>query len=310
MVKATKAQNGRAGRPAGGPARFIVLAGARTGSNMLVQALDSSPHMRCFGEVFNAALDHISYGVDGYDNFNARDRSLRDRDAVAFLRKRVFKRPPAGVRAVGFKLLYAQDAGFADLLDHLTADEGLRVLHLRRRNLLRTLVSWKIANGTGLWVQNGASPLDDAFSLTNARRAARHPLRAAAALRRRLRLRASSTNERPQATLSRDECMTLFGYVQRQEARYDMLFAGHPKRTLYYEDIVAAPEQELGVVQEFLAVTPQPLTVTARRQNPEPLRDLLANYDELRAAFRATPYAPFFEEREAAVPQSFAATTS
>ena len=32
-----------------------------------------------------------------------------------------------------------------------------------------------------------------------------------------------------------------------------------------------------------------------RRQNPEPLRELLANYDELYEAFRGTPYAAFFD---------------
>jgi hypothetical protein len=64
---------------------------------------------------------------------------------------------------------------------------------------------------------------------------------------------------------------------------------------VFYEDLVARPEL-FDDVQSFLGIDHAPLPVASRRQNPEPLRDLLSNYDELRAAFVGTEYAGFFEE--------------
>ena len=46
--------------------------------------------------------------------------------------------------------------------------------------------------------------------------------------------------------------------------------------------------------QSFLGVEPQVLTVGLRKQNPDDLRALIENYDELREAFADTEYGEFF----------------
>lgn len=276
--------------------RFIVLAGARTGSTMLVQALNSSSHIRCFGEVFNADVDFIPFGVDGYDNFSVRERALRDQDVGAFLQQRIFCRAPEGTRAVGFKLLYGQGRQFPGLLQRLIDDSEIRVLHLRRRNLLRSLVSWKIAETTGVWVQDQGFALANALTPANALRAARHPFRAATSLWRRWRLAvAPRETRRAKVTLTKDECATLFEYIQAHEANSETFFDAHPKLTLFYEDLLDRHDDVFNQVQSFLGVQPAPLAATSRRQNPEVLRDLLANYDELYDAFRGTRYTAFFD---------------
>ncbi len=86
--------------------RFIVLAGGRTGSNMLVQALNSSPSITCFGEILNRQIEFVGFNVDGYDNFGGKDRALRDRDFNEFLSQRIYCLHPEEIRAIGFKLLY------------------------------------------------------------------------------------------------------------------------------------------------------------------------------------------------------------
>ncbi len=87
----------------------------------------------------------------------------------------------------------------------------------------------------------------------------------------------------------------MFRYMQNREAHFDNFFRGHPSLALFYEDVIERPDEEFSRAQAFLDAEPAPLTVTSRRQNPEPLRDLLENYDELRDAFRDTPHAAFFE---------------
>ncbi len=87
---------------------FIILSDARTGSTMLAQALNSSPHITCFREVFNFLHDFIQSDVEGYDNFSETDLLLRRRDPVRFLDERIFGHYPEGVRAVGLKFHYGQ----------------------------------------------------------------------------------------------------------------------------------------------------------------------------------------------------------
>ena len=259
---------------------------------MLVRALNSSSRIRCFGEVFNGELDFVPFGVEGYDDFDRRDRELRERDHAAFLSRRIYGSTPEGIEAVGFKLLYGQERDFPGLREALLDDRELRMVHLRRRELLRTVVSWKIATTTGVWVEGTQS----AVSQANALRAVRHPLRAAASLAKRLRAKVGpAAGQTAPVTLTHDECDGWFRFVQTQEVAFESAFESHKRWTLYYEDIMERPEREYRQLLEFLGMRPEKLSVATRRQNPEPVRDLVANYDELREAFAGGPYASLFD---------------
>lgn len=63
---------------------------------------------------------------------------------------------------------------------------------------------------------------------------------------------------------------------------------------MFYEDLVEQRQDVLRKTQSFLGVAPTPLSVTLRKQNPEPLRQLIANYDELYEAFKDAPEAAYF----------------
>jgi hypothetical protein len=76
---------------------------------------------------------------------------------------------------------------------------------------------------------------------------------------------------------------------------FDNLFEKHPKLTVFYEDIIDQRERIYDQVQAFLGVEPQRLTETTHQQNPEPLRQLLENYEELYEAFRDSPHAWMFQ---------------
>ena len=252
---------------------------------MLVQALNSSPNITCFGELFNWQMDFVGFNVPGYDNFDGQDNALRDRDFEAFLRERVYCQHDQETQAVGFKLLFAHVSGFPRLAERLAGDTEIRVLHLRRRNLLRALLSSTIAQTTGVWVE------DRRLTLANVRTAVRHPLRVAARLRRPL-LRPKAS--RVKTALSAEQCRKFFKKMQWNADVLDELFREHQKFTLFYEDLLEHREEVLGQAQAFLGVEPTRLTVTMRRQNPEPLPELLENYDELYTAFRSTPHAWMF----------------
>ncbi len=276
--------------------RFVLVCDARTGSTMLIQALNSNPHITCFGAIFNTIVDFVDFSVDGYDNSSAHDRELRDQDPVAFLRGRVYCQHPEKTRAVGFKYRYGQASHFPGLLEHLAEDAEIRVLHLRRHNLLRSLLSAKIVLMTGVWFQERGPSLASKLTVANALRILRHPARGPAAVRRLLwPSEAPSKGRRSPVTLSAEECLAHFRTVEAQAAHYDELFKAHPKFTVYYEDFLDHQGDTFKRVQSFLGVEPRPLTVTMRRQNPEPLGELIENYDELYEAYKDSPHAWMFE---------------
>jgi hypothetical protein len=261
---------------------------------MLAQALNSSPHIICFREVFNFVHDFVQFDVEGYDNFNARDMALRSQDPIRFLEERVFGRHPdrVGVGAVGFKLHYGQSWGFPGLLERLTGDTAIRVIHLRRRNLLRMLVSLKLARATGVFMEDSRRKITPGNLWT----AVRHPGKAAVRLRRRLRPpEAARKGSRPRVAVAPEE---LFDFIVRTRIRsgnWDELFHAHPKLEVFYEDLLDRREAVFAEAQPFLGVEAAPLTVSLRKQNPEPLRELVENFDELYDAFKHAPEAAYFD---------------
>ena len=63
-----------------------------------------------------------------------------------------------------------------------------------------------------------------------------------------------------------------------------------------YEEMAREPQSIFGQLQEFLGVQEQTLTYSQQPLNVAPMRELLANYDELREAFRDTQYAWMFTD--------------
>jgi hypothetical protein len=157
------------------------------------------------------------------------------------------------------------------------------------------LVSKRIADQTGVWVDNRTGTLHSRLTRRNAMRAARHPLRALSRLWKLSRAEPRGKALRSRVSLSREECLTFFEERQREAAYHDELFAAHPKLTVYYEDLIHHRRRTLDEIQTFLGLRPQALIPTTRRQNPEPLRELVAGYDDLREALRDTEYAAFFD---------------
>lgn len=273
--------------------RFIILSGPRTGSNLLALALNSHPEVTCFGEVFNFTLDFVTFNVEGYDNLDPADLALQRRDPQQFLRERIFGKHPNGTRAVGLKYHYGQLWGHQALQDGLTGDKGLRVLHLRRRNLLRAMLSLKIAEQTGVWVV----PTGRKLTLANVGKAFRHPGWAAQKLSALLpRMETAKSRAPAGVSISPEE---LYEYIIRMEitrAKFDDLFREHPTQTILYEDLQRDCQAVFDQTQAFLGVKPRPLAVALQKQNPQPLRELLANYDELHKAFGSGDHGWMFED--------------
>ncbi len=115
--------------------KFVVVTRARTGSNLLISLLNSHPQVDARGEMF---------------------REMKGQSVESRL-DRVFRRRPRRIEAVGFKIFYYHplDDHHSQVWDRLCSMDDLYILHLKRRNVLRTVTSRKLAGSTDIWLDKG-----------------------------------------------------------------------------------------------------------------------------------------------------------
>ncbi len=137
--------------------KFIILGTARTGSNFLRSLLNSHKHVIAFGEIFSD-YNAIDWQLPVYKFRSNRVLTLIQNDPTAFLESKVFRNYPRYVSAVGFKIFYnhAQNENWKPVWLHLK-DMGVRVIHIKRKNLLKTYLSEQKAFKTGEWINTSGS---------------------------------------------------------------------------------------------------------------------------------------------------------
>lgn len=242
--------------------RFIILGWARTGSNFLRGLLNSHPQIVAFNEIFRD-YNTIDWGLPGYTSNSPKLLSLIQSDPIKFLETQLFRPFPLQILAVGFKIFYyhAQDDGWQAMWPYLRDMKDLRIIHIKRRNLLKTFLSEQRAWKTGSWVDTSGRESNQAS-----------------------------------VTLDHDECLRQFTTMRDQERKFDDFFENCLKIQVIYEDLAGDYVHEMERVQNFLGVTSETLKPSTFKQRKQPLSQAISNYDELKEAFKNTPWAEFFEE--------------
>jgi LPS sulfotransferase NodH len=234
---------------------FIILCAARTGSTMLRQLLDSHPEVCCYGEIMASAVT-----PDHWESAARIRRKVLERYPQGprqFLRE--FGTDPAECKAVGFKIKYEElvRADYAWLLDWLTDHREVRVIHLRRENRLKRLISEMIA-----------TRVHGVFNVQSER-----DLPAAAKVR-----------------LTAAECLDDFARTEAREASFRESFRDHAMLETTYEAVVGNRDGVRERMAHFLGVAPAHLTTPTLKINADDVRQVLENYEILADAFRGTAY--------------------
>jgi LPS sulfotransferase NodH len=267
--------------------RFMLLATARTGSNLLSSLLSAHPSIKMYGELFN--LDTLPQKT----LLEALD------DPVAYLRKRLYKPHRPEIAAVGFKMFYDHlkkdyfdkpvelsdvservrsktldfaryietnypwpilSRRFQDTWNVLIEDRDLAVIHLRRKNGLDTLISLKTAFVTGqFWSLNTGGEAKTTIHLTP------------------------------------EECRHYFQRVDALAEETEAAFAQHRTLDLTYEDLQGSRDRELARIARFLHVPEAPVSTRMQKQIRFPASDVVANYTELKDCFKQTKWHAFFD---------------
>ncbi len=247
-----------------GRVRFVVVGAARTGTSLLVSLLNANRECLCGGELFNEALvaeDIIPWrGLEESRRGELLD--LRHVDAAKFWDSLSADEISPGRRAVGFKLLYWHGLERPSLLESLTADKSLRVIHITRRNLLRRAISERRAEMTDRWVVHRGAPIEPC----------------------------------PRVPLLAGELASSIARIEAHQREFDTLFADHPTLRVIYEDLANDPDRLAARASAFLGLEQSdcPVPIKYERTGASDLTDAVVGLEELRARVRR--WASFFDD--------------
>ncbi len=241
---------------------FIVLTAARSGSEFFCSRLESHPNVLMSREVFHAGGIFLlgSHVTSSYARWS------RDLWPVDFARRYLFRAFSGDVGAIGFKLFYEhlermpRGARFA-FLDYLRREQRVKVIQLRRRNLLRVYLSHEIARKSGVY--------------SNRR----------------------STEQRTGSVIKVDidHCLRYLDRAEALRASYNEAFADCDSLQVEYETMVSSPGEIDGQVSEYLGLGPSRLNSPYRRQEYRGLPEIVGNFDELSRRFSVTRWRALLE---------------
>ena len=242
--------------------KFIILCRSRTGSNLLLNLLQFHQKIRLFHELFSN-----NYNPKIFWDFINQDIEyiwqMKQNNPVEFLDKLVFREMPKFISAVGFKLFYyhAQKDREKGVWNYLKNAKNIRIIHLKRKNILKTYVSQETALRTNNWVSQGEYP----------------------------------KLNYPSIYLNYDLVLRAFEQTRQREQEGEKLFSEHQMMNIIYEDLVQDYVKETKKIQDFLNVDYQPLCVSTRKQSQTSLAEQIRNYEELKLKFANTPWEEFFK---------------
>ncbi|MEO8621523.1 MAG: sulfotransferase [bacterium] len=245
---------------------FVVVGAERTGSNLLIDMLDSHGGIASAGELFNPRMiregrldTQLPQGVNAEEIIELR---LRD-PAACHLRILEIARSRRA-NAAGFKLLYFHAIVANALVDHLLSLPQLRVIHLVRRDRLARWVSQLRAEQSDSWWVGlrTSGPVPNAGAIE----------------------------------LDPTQTFWDFEWEELLEDRMGATFAGCDSVEFSYEDMSEDLAGRSARVLDFLGVSRRPLRTKSVKTGEHDPRKLVANWDTVRDAFVGTRWQFVFDD--------------
>jgi hypothetical protein len=188
---------------------------------------------------------------------------LHDHEPVTLIEKILFRKYPQYISAVGFKLFYyhARDNLWISIWPYLKSLSSLRIIHVKRRNILKSYLSRKKALITNCWVNTSGS-----------------------------------TESLIPIKMNYQDCLNEFITTRKYEKEVDRLFTTHWKMDVFYKELSKDYRSVMRKVQEFLDVPYGDVFPSTYKQSQYPLSQSIVNYWELKEKFKGTEWEAFFEE--------------
>jgi LPS sulfotransferase NodH len=261
--------------------KFLIVSTPRSGSTFLAGLLRSHPHLVCYNELLLPVRCPFIYSFFPAST-DAEVLAIRDRDPVKFLKDFVFRDYLPEFKAVGFKVHYAQlsDPRFTKARKHFLANRDILIVHLIRRNYLRTYLSHRNAKATGQWSQINPALLDGAKKL-----GIKIPDDASAI-----------KGATEQIWIDPIEVKAYFEQTDLEISQYRSAFRRHQSIPIYYEDLAYDHQSAITPLLSLLGVEQCQLFSIIQKQNSHSLEESITNFSELKRMFQNLKWADFFNE--------------
>lgn len=211
--------------------KFIVITRSRTGSNLLISFLNSHPNVIAKGEVFR----------------RIENKSSKD------VWRNLFSKVHKNIKYVGCKIFYYHplDSDDKEVWDLIKRDENIKIIHLTRKNMLRTVLSREIADKTQNWTNKSGKTIK---------------------------------LEDKRVELKIEDCFEEFKTTKSNENGVRNEYMRDAFLEVTYEDLVSDNQGTMNQIFDFLNIPETSAKSKLRKQNKEELKDLILNYDELAEA--------------------------
>jgi LPS sulfotransferase NodH len=246
--------------------KAIILTTQRTGSTFLVESLHSHPEVHCVGEMLAGGhiRDSQVPGLVFKSRYSTKAYRYLTSGAVFPTRMmdRYFARDDRPVMA--FKAMYNQISP-PWTLRYLREHTEIRVLHLRRHNLLKQYVSHALIHvkRDDHWDPHTTQPVKPASIV-----------------------------------ISADDALRYLRRLRAEHDAHERMFVHHPRLSLTYESMIDGNALATGVARDicnFLGISQQPMHSKLVKLNPELLREMITNYDEVSRRIRQTEFADLLD---------------
>lgn len=245
----------------------IILTSQRSGSTFLAECLDAHPDVRCYGEVLNGSWVRPPVLVRNY-KFTAK--AYRYIVSGAWRPIATIERcyGHAETPVVAFQAMYNR-VDTPSVRRFLRERKDIRVIHLRRENLLKQYVSKALLTrkrGTSKdrpWSPHATSPVP------------------VVSIR-----------------ISPDKAIKEMRKVRDLFQEFELFLAGHRKIELVYEQMIngqSLSNAAWAAVSELLEIEPAEAASDQIKINPGDLRPMVENYDELADALKGTEFERFLD---------------
>lgn len=208
--------------------KVVIVCQARTGSNLLVSLLNSHPNVSISGEIF----DFLN-GQSTKDIWNNQ-----------------FKKYPKKIKVVGFKIFYQHPFdGEKDVWGIINKDPSILIIHLTRKNTLRSYISLKIAEKTNRWHES---------------------------------INSKDFPSEKKIKVDIEEyskyCIKTDNYIKLTQKHFSK---SHDFIELSFEELTKDNQKCINKISASLALETFYVSTKMIRQNPEPLNNLIINYNEV-----------------------------
>lgn len=225
--------------------KFIIVSRSRSGSNFLLTKLDSHPNIDSKGAPF-ANLEGVS--------------SLEKWEGI-------FSKKPKSIKQVGFKIFYyhPNDDSGKKIWDILESDKSIKIIHLKRENKLKTIVSWEIAEKNNIWANSKET---------------------------------SFTKESKIVRIEKEKLKDILNRMKSFESNFESRFSQHNKTEITYEELIKSEASFKGILNFLNVDSSINLETPIKKQNKETVKDLLENFDDLKSDFQNTEFEHLFNLNE------------